>query len=194
MDQLWAFFKLGFFHILDWSAHDHILFLIVLIAAYTMHEWKRILRWITLFTIGHTVALLLSANDVMQIDTTWVAFLIPLIILITACYAIFSGGKKIRNEKINIPVFMSTFFGVVHGLGFSDYFTQISGTKEASFLSIIEFGIGVEIAQILVAIGVLVLAFIFQSVLRFSKRDWVLVISSIIIGLTLPILSENWLL
>lgn len=194
MDQLWTFFKLGFSHILDWSAHDHLLFLIVLIAAYTMHEWKRILRWITLFAIGHTAALLLSANAIMAIDPAWAAFLIPIIILITACYAIFSGGKKVRNEKINMPVFISTFFGVVHGLGFANYFAQISGTQETGFFSIIGFGIGIEIAQIIVVIGILLLAFVFQSVLRFSKRDWVLVISSIVIGLTLPILSENWLL
>lgn len=193
MDQFWLYFKLGLTHVLDWNAYDHVLFLTVLVAAYTVREWPRILWLVTLFTIGHTLALILAAYGVVRVDTAWVEFLIPITILVTALYNIFTGGKKIRNEKINLLFFTTLFFGVIHGLGFSTYFNMISSGADSKFLLLLEFALGIETAQIIVVFIVLVLSFLFQTVFRFSKRDWILVISALITGLTIPILVENWL-
>ncbi|HET8809488.1 MAG TPA: HupE/UreJ family protein [Flavobacteriaceae bacterium] len=193
MDQFWLYFKLGLTHVLDWNAYDHVLFLTVLVAAYTVREWPRILWLVTLFTIGHTLALILAAYGVVSVDTAWVEFLIPVTILVTALYNIFTGKKKIRNEKINLLFFTTLFFGVIHGLGFSTYFNMISSGADSKFLLLIEFALGIETAQIIVVFIVLILSFLFQTVFRFSKRDWILVISALVTGLTIPILAENWL-
>jgi hypothetical protein len=56
-----------------------------------------------------------------------------------------------------------------------------------------EFALGVEASQIIVVIGVLIMAFIFQSFFRVDKRDWVLVVSSLVVGLVFPMLIENWI-
>lgn len=193
MDQFWLYFKLGLTHVLDWNAYDHVLFLTVLVAAYSVREWPRILWLVTLFTIGHTLALILAAYGVVSVDTAWVEFLIPVTILVTALYNIFTGKKKIRNEKINLLFFTTLFFGVIHGLGFSTYFNMISSGADSKFLLLLEFALGIETAQIIVVFIVLILSFLFQTVFRFSKRDWILVISALVTGLTIPILAENWL-
>jgi len=83
---------------------------------------------------------------------------------------------------------------LVHGFGFSTYFNMLAKSSDNLFLMLVEFALGIEIAQILVVFVVLLLSFIVQTIFRFSKRDWILVISSIVLGLTLPILVDNWIL
>ena len=67
---------------------------------------------------------------------------------------------------------------------------MINGGNE--ILPLLEFALGVEFAQIIVVAAVLILSFIFQTVFRFNKRDWVLVVSSLVIGVIIPMLQNNW--
>ena len=191
MSQFWLYFNLGLEHVLDWQAYDHVLFIAVLVAAYTFSEWKKIVWLVTLFTLGHTLSLALSTFEVVMVKSQLVEFLIPLTILLTAIFNLFTAGKKASNGRINVLYVATLFFGLIHGLGFSTYFKMISGNTSEKILPLIEFALGIEAAQIIVVLIVLLLAFIFQSIFRFSKRDWVLVISSIVIGFAIPMLMGS---
>lgn len=192
MSQFWLYFKLGLDHVLDWQAYDHILFLIVLVAAYTFSSWKRILWMVTLFTIGHTLALFLSVYEIVKVDSAYVELLIPITIILTACYNIFTAGKKERNKNHSWLYFTTIFFGLIHGMGFSTYFKMVSANTETKFLPLLEFALGIESAQVIIVIAVIIFSFIAQNVLQVSKRDWILVTSAIVIGIILPILQENF--
>jgi hypothetical protein len=61
------------------------------------------------------------------------------------------------------------------------------------FFPLIEFALGIETAQIIVVFSVLVLSFIAQNILRIARRDWILVISAIVIGIILPLLRDTLL-
>ncbi|PKA83138.1 HupE/UreJ protein [Ulvibacter sp. MAR_2010_11] len=191
MSDFWLYFKLGLEHVLDWKAYDHILFLIVLCAAYTFSSWKRLLLLVTLFTVGHTISLLLANYNVVSVSTRWIEFLIPITILLAAIFNLFTAGKEKRHEKLGLFYIITVFFGLIHGFGFATYYKMISGGNE--ILPLLEFALGVEAAQIIVVLLVLILAFIFQMLFRFNKRDWVLVISSIVIGMVIPMLISNWI-
>ena len=191
MSQFWLYFRLGLEHVLDWQAYDHILFLIVLVAAYSFSGWKRVLWLVTIFTIGHTLALFLSVYELVSLKSEWVEWLIPITILVTALYNIITAKKKEKQRSATLLYVTTAFFGIIHGLGFSTYFRMIASNTENKFLPLMEFALGIEAALIIVAISVLILAFIFQNVLRITRRDWVLVISSIVIGVILPILRDN---
>ena len=191
MSQFWLYFNLGLQHVLDWRAYDHVLFIAVLVAAYTIHEWKKIIWLVTIFTIGHTFSLALSTYNIIIVKTELVEFLIPLTILLTALYNLFTAGKKSRQNKIQVLYFATLFFGVIHGLGFSTYFKMISSNTSSKALPLLEFALGIEAAQTIVVIAVLLLSFLFQFVFRFSHRDWILVISSMVIGFATPMLMEN---
>ena len=175
---------------LDWQAYDHVLFLIALVAAYTFSNWKRILVLVSLFTLGHTISLLLANYNMVTVSGKWIEFFIPITILITAISNINSAGKRISNENVGLFYILTIFFGFIHGFGFATYFKMISGGNE--ILPLIEFSLGVEIAQLIVVAAVLILNFLFQFIFRFSKRDWVLVISSIVIGVIIPMLQNTW--
>lgn len=190
MSDFLLYLKLGLTHVLDWQAYDHILFLIVLVAAYNFSNWKRIFILVSLFTVGHTVSLLLVNYSVVTISSKWVEFLIPVTILVAAFYNLLTSGKNNRSEKVGLFYVITIFFGLVHGFGFAAYYKMITGGNE--ILPLLEFALGIELAQIIVVTIVLIFSFIFQSVLRFNKKDWVLVVSSIVIGLVIPMLQNNW--
>ena len=94
MSDFLLYLKLGLTHVLDWQAYDHILFLIVLVTAYNFSNWKRIFILVSLFTIGHTVSLLLVNYSVVAISSKWVEFLIPVTILVAAFYNLLTSGKN----------------------------------------------------------------------------------------------------
>ena len=192
MSQFWLYFKLGLEHVLDIHAYDHVMFLIALMVPYAFKDWKRVFLLVSLFTIGHTMSLILSIFGTVYIAAKYVEFLIPITILITAIFHLFTAGKSSKKESISFIAIITLFFGVVHGLGFSNYFNSIlPGSAADKLLPLLEFALGIEAAQIIVVFMVLIIAYIAQTFFRFSKRDWALVMSAFIIGVVLPMLIEN---
>jgi hypothetical protein len=196
MSEFWIYFQIGLKHVLDIHAYDHVLFLIALAIPFSFKDWKRVVLLVTLFTIGHTMALMLSVFGIIAIKVNVVELLIPITILITALFNLFTAGKSSKKESINVVFFITLFFGIIHGLGFSNYFKSILGGDATSkVLPLSEFALGIEAAQIVVVFVVLIVSYIVQTVFRFSKRDWTLVMSAFIIGVVIPLIieSEIWI-
>lgn len=196
MSEFWIYFQIGLKHVLDINAYDHVLFLIALAVPFSFKDWKQIVLLVSMFTVGHTVALLLSIFGIIAIKVNVVELLIPITILITALFNLFTAGKSNKKESINLVFFVTLFFGIIHGLGFSNYFKSIlGGSASSKLIPLAEFALGIEAAQIVVVFVVLVLSYIVQTIFRFSKRDWTLVMSAFIIGVVLPMIvaSKIWI-
>ncbi len=192
MSEFWLYFNVGLKHVLDINAYDHVLFLIALMIPYTFKDWKQIVVLVSLFTIGHTISLLLSIFGIIKVNPFFIEFLIPITILITATYNLFTAGKKSKNSSISFMAIITLTFGIIHGLGFSNYFKSIlPGTASDKLIPTLEFALGIEAAQLVVVFIVLVLSYIVQTVFRFSKRDWTLVMSAFVIGVVLPMIIES---
>ena len=192
MSEFWIFFEIGMRHVLDIKAYDHVLFLISLTVPFAFKDWPKVLLLVTLFTVGHSFALLLSVFEIVIIKASLIELLIPITILITATYHLFTAGKTSKNDGMSIIGFITLFFGIIHGLGFATYFkTILSGKTSDQFIPLLEFATGIEAAQIIVVLVVLILSYIVQTVFRFSKRDWTLVLSAFVIGVVLPMVIEN---
>ncbi len=192
MSQFWIFFETGLRHVLDIHAYDHVLFLTALTVPYAFKDWKRVLLLVTFFTLGHTAALLLSVFGIITVNPDIVEFLIPVTILVTALFHLFTAGKNSKKESISIIAFITLFFGIIHGLGFSHYFkTLLPGSATDKLLPLLEFAAGIETAQVIVVLVVLVLSYIVQTFFRFSRRDWALVMSAFVIGVVIPLLVQS---
>lgn len=189
MDDFKLYLELGLNHVLDWRAYDHILFLVVLTVFYTLKDWKKVIWLITAFTLGHTLSLALSAYNIIYIKMAVIEFLIPLTIAITAIYNIFTVKKPLKG--IHVTAFFALIFGLIHGFGFSSYFKILVDVNEDKLLPLLEFAFGIEIAQLIIVLFILFLNFLILNIFKRSKRDWVLVISSIIIGIVIPMLIER---
>jgi len=190
MDALILYFKLGLSHVLDIAAYDHVLFLIVLAVVFHFNQWKKALWLITFFTIGHSLTLALAAYDLIKVPLDIVEFLIPVTIFITGVFNILRASNTVaRKEKITF--FLALFFGLVHGLGFSNYFRILIGKEDDKILPLLEFALGIEAAQIIIVFSVLLLGMFLQNFFRVVKRDWVLVTSAIVIGVSIPMMINR---
>lgn len=192
MSEFWLYLQLGFYHVLDWNAYDHILFLTVLAVSFSTDQWKKILIVVSAFTLGHTIALFLAIYNVISVHKNMVEFLIPVTILITAIYTLVNASK-IQKDTVS-PVFtgITIFFGLIHGLGFSNYFKIISSNTDTKSIAALSFAGGVELSQLVLVSIVLLVGFMMQQFFRVQKRDWILIIASIVIGMAIPMLQNNW--
>jgi hypothetical protein len=192
MSDFWIFFKVGLNHVLDVNGYDHLLFLIALTVPYVAKDWKKILILVSFFTLGHTLSLMLSVFNIVSVKAILVELLIPITILIAALFNIIMAGKNTKSGNMSFVASITVFFGIIHGLGFSNYFNSILPGKPTDKLApLFEFALGIESAQIIVVLSVLILAFIFQTLFRFNKRDFTLIMSSFVIGVVVPLIIEN---
>ena len=192
MSEFWVYFQIGLHHVLDIQAYDHVLFLMALVIPFTFKDWKKIILSVTLFTLGHTTALVFSVYKILVVKASFIEFLIPITILLTAIYNLASIRKSNKKEKINWVFLITLFFGIIHGFGFSNYFnTLLGGSSNSKLVPLLEFALGIEAAQLTVVLAVLVLAYIVQTVFKYSRRDWILVGSAFIVGVVLPMIIES---
>jgi hypothetical protein len=151
MSELATFIHLGFRHIVDIGAMDHLLFMLALAANYRFRDWRNTLWVVTVFTAGHSITLALAVTGVLTISPALVEFLIPLTIMITAVENIIvrDRGGALWNGRYR-PVFAG-MFGLVHGAGFASYLKSLFVDRVA--LPLFGFNVGIELGQIVVLIA-----------------------------------------
>jgi len=192
MSPFELYFGLGKDHILDYAnGYDHILFVLALCAVYVLRDWKKILILITAFTIGHSVTLALASYRLVNFNTGLIEFLIPLTILITAVSNIIRSQSSVERSNIHINYLFALFFGMIHGLGFSNYLREILGQQQAIVIPLLAFNLGLELGQIIVVAIFLVITFILVDLLSVGRRDWKIIISSAIAGIALLLIKDS---
>lgn len=188
MENFWFYIQLGLNHVLDIGAYDHILFLAALAAPFTFKSWKKIVILATIFTIAHCTSLALAAYESVSINVDLIEFLIPITILCTALFNLYQVKNGLDQKSMLLHVGATTFFGLIHGFGFSNYFRILMAEEDEKLRPLLGFATGIEIAQIFIILCVLLLAYILQSVLNLKKWIFTTGISIIIIGVTIPLL------
>ena len=189
MQDFNLYFELGWQHILDWQGYDHILFVMVLCGTYSLSEWKKVLILVTAFTLGHSVTLALSALNVLTVDAGLIEFLIPVTILITAASNIFK--KRRPKKESTFKYLLALFFGLIHGMGFSNYLKALLGKSTNIVAELFAFNVGLEFGQILIVLATLTLSFFLIWVVKVRKADWAFFLSSAIFGISFVMSAER---
>ncbi len=179
------YLKLGIQHILDLQGYDHILFIAAMTAVYAWYEWKHVVVLATAFTIGHSTTLALATLQIIKVPSNLIEFLIALTIFITA----FANLFKVKDEfskKLQIYKYSTAmFFGLIHGLGFSNYLRYLLGGETSIVKPLFAFNVGLEFGQLVIISFVLLLNFILIKYAKVERREWNLVISGMAIGVSL---------
>ncbi len=191
-----VYLRLGFEHLLDLRGYDHILFLAVLCAAYTLARWRELLVLVTAFTIGHSVSLAVATLRLVRVDTGLVEFLIPVTIVATALTNL-AGLRREDPAEHRVAArplryALALVFGVVHGLGFSNFLRLVLGEERSLFLPLLSFNIGLELAQIVVAVGVLAVALAAVRLLSLPVRLWTFLLSALAGGVAAVMAVQRW--
>ena len=144
---------LGATHML--SGYDHLLFVFGIV--FFLTSFKEIVKYITAFTVGHSVTLIYATFNGIQINY----FLIDAIIGLSVSYIAFTnldGFKRLLGVKAPSLLVMITALGLIHGLGLSTRLQQLPLNQDELLLNIISFNLGIEAGQVLaLAIMLLIL-------------------------------------
>lgn len=195
MNEFLIYLQLGYQHITDINGHDHILFVIALCAIYRMSDWQKILYLVTAFTIGHSITLALAALELIEYSTDLIEFLIPVTIILT-CFANFfhrSTESVLNPEKFSrIRYLFAMMFGLIHGMGFSNYLKSLLGKDESIVLQLLAFNLGLEIGQLFIVVIAITLSFLVLNGLKIKKHSWNLILSAFVAGVAFKLMTEKW--
>jgi hypothetical protein len=150
MSELLAFMQLGFRHITNLEAMDHILFLLALAAIYRPRDWRSALWVVTAFTVGHSITLALAVSGALVLPIRLIEFLIPVTIVATCIENIIVRDRATAPLKGRYRPIFAAVFGLVHGAGFADYLRNLFVDRIA--LPLFGFNVGIELGQIVVLV------------------------------------------
>lgn len=195
MNEFFIYLQLGYQHITDINGYDHILFVIALCAIYRITDWQKILYLVTAFTIGHSITLALAALELIEYSTDLIEFLIPVTIILTCVSNFFhrSTENVIDPEKFpKVRYFFAMMFGLIHGMGFSNYLKSLLGKNESIVVQLLAFNIGLEFGQLLIVAVSITLSFLVLDGLKMKKHSWNLILSAFVAGVAFKLMTEKW--
>lgn len=181
------YLRLGFKHIVDINGYDHIIFILALCAGYSFKDFRKILILITAFTIGHSITLALSTLNLVIIRAEIIEFLIPVTILITALSNLLNTNK-IKGQFV---YFVTLFFGLIHGLGFSNYLKELLGKESSIVTPLLAFNIGLELGQILIVAAHFIILFLLITFFNMNHKNWKIFLSGAAAGIATILIIEN---
>lgn len=185
---VWA--QLGIEHIADFSGYDHMLFLLSLMISYSFRQWKPLLALLSGFTIGHSLTLILSVSGVLSISSAWVELLIPATIFITSLYRI-QHFQKNTTSSVLFSLLLTTLFGCIHGLGFSNYLRSLLGSETSLWLPMIAFNLGIELGQLIVVSVLLLFSLFLYRFVRIHPFHWNFYLASAVSGVAFVMMIER---
>ena len=184
---------LGFQHIMNIQALDHLLFILSITCIYKFYDAKKLLILITAFTLGHSLTLALATLKWIEFSQNWIEFLRPCTIFFSAFSTLNFRETTGKSTKLSRRKFiLVSIFGLIHGVGFSNYVQSLLGQESSILSPLFAFNIGLELAQIIVVASILFFSNILIELFKIKLTYFVLVISGIIIGLSLPMVLERW--
>lgn len=153
------------------SGYDHLAFVFGII--FFLTKFKEIVKYITAFTVGHSITLIYATFNGIQINY----FMVDAVVALSVCYIAFhnlEGFKKWLN--VRAPNMMAMIFGLglIHGLGLSTRLQQLPLSEDNLLMNIISFNVGIEIGQVsaLAVMLLLIAAFRKSHVFKsFSKAS-----------------------
>ena len=197
MSVFTTYLQLGFLHICSWQATDHLTFLLALCAPYVLADWRRVVVLVTSFTVGHSITLALATLGVVGVNAPVVEALIPITIMLTALVDMSRAGPVLARQPSRpdsivwtVPNVLAVVFGLIHGLGFSNYLRVLLGAQSRPVIELLSFNLGVELGQLLVVSAILLLGFIVLRGFGAARRDWVLVTSGAALGISILLLLQ----
>ena len=148
---------------------------------------------VTAFTIGHSLALAAAVLQLVNFPTALIEFLIPVTIVFTCGFNIATAqnNENLPTKNLAFKYVTAIFFGLIHGLGFSNYLKFILSEQDHLVLPLLGFNLGLEFGQLLIMFTILLLNFIFLRIVKITLRDWILVVSAAVGGIAFVLCIET---
>jgi hypothetical protein len=145
---------MGAHHILN--GLDHLAFLVGLLwlcVKRASHQeasrplWLESISIITAFSLGHSISLAATVLGMVSLPVNWIEIAVAATLIVTG------GSLLIKQQRIALKFecFLALFFGVIHGMAFSEVFTEMSLKGAQLIAALLSFNLGIEAIQIIIA-------------------------------------------
>lgn len=192
MSEFQLYLKLGIEHIADFKSYDHILFIISLCVVYPIKQWKKILILITAFTIGHSLTLVLATLKIITVNIKLIEFLIPATIFLTSAGNLLQKSDNFNSNLHKFKYAGALFFGLIHGMGFSNYLISLLGAAQSLLTPLFAFNAGIELGQIIIILIISALSILVVDLLKIKRREWILIWSGAALGISLVLMQDRF--
>jgi len=158
------FMYLGAKHM--FTGYDHLLFLAAVI--FFLYRPRDIFLYITLFTVGHSITLLLGVLANWQFSGQLVDAIIGLSIVYKAfenMNGFVAWGRFKPDTRVAVMV-----FGLFHGLGLASKLQDYMASQDGQLINLLSFNIGVELGQLLALAVLFSLLLAWRSQPGFAKH------------------------
>lgn len=182
------YLRLGISHITDINAYDHMVFLLAVCAFQDLKHWKQLLILITAFTVGHSLTLGMALFNVISFPVEVIEFLIPVTIFFTSIAGFLSTSSQ-NNRGFNYLLIL--LFGLIHGVGFSNYLRQLLGDETSLILPLFSFNLGIELGQIFIVLVILAVKTVIESFEFIEKKKFQFWLSGISAGVAIVLMTET---
>jgi hypothetical protein len=154
LDQggLWSYIWVGAKHMV--TGYDHLLFLAGVI--FFLTGFRDILKFITVFTIGHSITLTGATYLGLQANEHLIDAVIGMSVLYKG-FENLGGFEKVFKTKSPNLLLMVFVFGLIHGFGLSTRLQSFAMGSEDLLAKILSFNLGVELGQVAALIPIIFL-------------------------------------
>ena len=191
MSEFETYFQVGFQHISNLEAYDHIVFIIALCAVYDLWQWRQILMLVTAFTVGHSITLGLATAGLLVLPSNIVEFLIPVTIFGTCMLNVIRPPERNRRKTVWFNYPLTLFFGLIHGMGFSSYLRALLGQEESILKPLFAFNVGLEIGQLMIVGLVMMGSAVIVYGGKAQQRSWTLFVSGAAAGISVILMAQT---
>ena len=191
MLEIFLFFlELGGLHVFDFRGLDHFYFFIVVALPFSFKKWLMLLKWVTIFTLGHCLTLFINYYFQVSFDYYLVEILIPLTIVYTCTIIFFKKDDYLEQNIFKYLTPAAFIFGLIHGMGFGRYFNMVV-QNDSSLTSLFGFAFGIEFAQLIIVSIILFLNTLILKIINNKFKIWIRMISFLIFILSIKMLFER---
>lgn len=177
--QFWPYFYLGAKHM--FTGYDHLLFLLGVV--FFLYRLKDVTIYVTMFSIGHSLTLLLGVLSGLRLD----AYIVDAIIGLSVVYKAFDnlgGFQRILGYAPNQKAIVFGF-GLIHGFGLATKLQDISLSRDGLVTNMIAFNLGVEAGQVAALAFILTVMQLWRATPLFGKQAAAVNVGLMAAGFTL---------
>lgn len=190
MSNFWVYFNYGFHLVINFKQPLLFLFFLLISLPFVSKDFLQLLQLLLLYCLSFMLPFTLFAFGLATIKVYAQQSILPLFLIVLGMYFILMAGKMYKKGTYTLLYFVTFVFGILYAILHSAAWHPYFNINQSGLLLCLSFfAVGLLSGLIVVVVLQLLLSYVMQTVFKFSKRDWFILISALIIGFEISKIS-----
>lgn len=154
-------------------------------------QWNKVLKIFGFFILGHVLTFSAALFGILVVEEGSTQLYTGLATLLSAAYLAFRSKWSDPTQVKGFFYFIVLILGMVFGLDFQTEMALPSNEEAGNVLEGYGFLLGLELAQLLLVVGVLFVNLVVEHIIDVKKSNWMLFSAGFVSGLALILIFDN---